>query len=178
MQAESVGLTARRGNERPLSTPGGRDQGLVSRLLYCIMDEGRVQSSTEGLLCLFPRRDERPPEHAVLRPHQPPPGHHAGAQRHCVRALLVFPRRPRSFYFGDNGVVHVQRASNEHLVCTGTSSGPTRWLTCRTTRKEGGRRRPAPGTGRTLAQRPETRLTSEGLDRERAPWVSQPHVRK
>lgn len=42
----------------------------------------------------FHRRDERPPEHAVLRPHQPSARHHAGAQRHRVRARSSPRRRP------------------------------------------------------------------------------------
>lgn len=34
--------------------------------------------------CLLCRRDERPPEHPLLRPHQPPARHEAGAQRYRV----------------------------------------------------------------------------------------------
>eukprot|EP00075_Anas_platyrhynchos_P037728 XP_027326981.1 potassium channel subfamily T member 1 isoform X8 [Anas platyrhynchos] len=88
-QEHAVGAPAEQEGQQALQQDGRVDQPAAPQPVPALGEAGAVGAGQKPHEAPGPahhrvRRDERPPEHLVLRPDQSTPGHAAGAQRHRV----------------------------------------------------------------------------------------------
>ncbi|XP_068512686.1 potassium channel subfamily T member 1 isoform X8 [Anas acuta] len=88
-QEHAVGAPAEQEGQQTLQQDGRVDQPAAPQPVPALGEAGAVGAGQKPHEAPGPahhrvRRDERPPEHLVLRPDQSAPGHTAGAQRHRV----------------------------------------------------------------------------------------------